>query len=47
MTFTADDSPDEPWPRLERRFELSPQLLDRAQSGWERFIASMEEPSND
>ncbi|MFJ4779195.1 hypothetical protein [Streptomyces sp. NPDC088762] len=46
MTLDTDHSPDDPWPSREGRPELSPDLLDRARVGWERFIASMEEPSD-
>lgn len=47
MPSDSNHSPDGPWPSLEDMPALSPQLLARAWSGWERFIASLEEPSDD
>ncbi|WP_326588049.1 hypothetical protein [Streptomyces sp. NBC_01294] len=37
--------PASPWPS--QRPELSQELLDRARVGWERFVSSIQEPSDD
>ncbi|MFF2196719.1 hypothetical protein [Streptomyces sp. NPDC058157] len=47
MTSDSTDSPDTPRLGPEDMPELSPALLARAWSGWKRFIASMQEPSDD
>ncbi|MFG2876772.1 hypothetical protein ACGFYU_17570 [Streptomyces sp. NPDC048337] len=39
-------TPDGPWPIPWGRSELSQELLDRALAGWERFVSSIQEPSD-
>lgn len=41
---TSDEraAQENPWPRPERRFELSQELLDRAHVGWELFLDTFE-----
>lgn len=43
----AYEDPDSPWSRCVGGPEPSPELLDRAHAGWERFISSVPEPSDD
>ncbi|MCX5612252.1 MULTISPECIES: hypothetical protein [unclassified Streptomyces] len=47
MTLNAPETPDGPWRCVEARPELSQELLDRALVGWERFLASVREPTDD
>ncbi|MFE1412689.1 hypothetical protein ACIGFK_33225 [Streptomyces sp. NPDC085524] len=45
MTLDACEAPDDPWSHLQPG--PSQELIDRAHVGWQRFIASIEEPSDD
>ncbi len=45
MTLNAPEAPASPW--LSQGPELSQELLDRARVGWERFVSSLQEPSDD
>ncbi|MGW7452497.1 hypothetical protein [Streptomyces sp. NPDC054787] len=44
MTLDTGEAPAGPWPSP--RPELSQRLLDRARVGWERFVSSLQEPSD-
>ncbi len=43
--FGSHEAPAGPWPT--QWAELSQELLDRARVGWERFVSSIQEPSDD
>lgn len=45
MTLATHEAPADLWPSP--RPELSQELLDRALVGWERFVSSIQEPSDD
>ncbi len=45
MTLNTPEAPAAPWPT--QWPELSQELLDRARVGWERFVSSIQEPSDD
>ncbi|MGP3685578.1 hypothetical protein ACTVZO_12830 [Streptomyces sp. IBSNAI002] len=47
MALDAHDPPDSPWPSPHVSSGLSQELLDRALVGWERFLSSVEEDSDD
>ncbi|MER7337399.1 hypothetical protein ABT403_06050 [Streptomyces sp. NPDC000075] len=47
MTNDDHDDPDPPWPGFEPCPELSNKLLERARVGWERFVDSMGELSDE
>ncbi|MCX4691039.1 hypothetical protein [Streptomyces sp. NBC_01408] len=46
MTPDTHEAPDSPWLSLEVGPELSQELLDRALVGWERFLSSIQEPTD-
>ncbi|MGZ9933335.1 hypothetical protein ACXNSR_26065 [Streptomyces sp. NC-S4] len=46
-TPTTDAHEAPAGPRLSQQHEPSEELLDRARVGWERFVASLQEPSDD
>ncbi|MEU3311793.1 hypothetical protein ABZ743_03900 [Streptomyces sp. NPDC006662] len=45
--FHPDDTGDAPWPRPVAQAEPSKELLNRAHAGWERFLDTFEEASDE
>ncbi|WP_165364982.1 hypothetical protein [Streptomyces sp. C] len=46
-THIDQHASDMPWPRPEPVLAPSQDLLDRAHSGWQRFLDSFEEPAHE